>query len=308
MIYKFIKLHIFVTNFYKIKRISMEKTNLIQEFKTRVGEDNHEFISDQTFESFADTYLPRFAEDDKINDETWKEPIMALKNFAGQAKASRMKFAQDFETQNKEKQQQAIADAVAAAKAEWEKTIGKGGDGKGGDGKGGDGNGGGENSDVSKAVTKALEDYNKKLFGEDGKSGLIGGQLSQTADFIKAQTKSQEQAKLAEIGKTLKEFLISEKANSKKPFAINLAVKNICGSIEDVAKADIDQLKLNVKKEYESIYKDAYGDSAKPFGGDSAGGDGETGIDEEVRKYLEDKAKLDSDLEEKKKTVKSGLK
>lgn len=307
MIYKFIKLHIFVTNFYKNYRISMEKTNLIQEFKNRVGEDNHEFISDQTFDAMAAVYLPRFAEDDKITDDTWKEPIEALKNFAGQTKSSRMKFAQDFEAQNKEKQQKAIDDAVAAAKAEWEKTNGKGGDGEGNGGKGGKGgDGDGENDATSKAVAKALNDYNEKLFGKDGKSGLIGGQLNQTAEFIKAQTKSQEQAKLSEIGKALKEFLTGEKAN--KEFAVNLAVKNICGGIEDIAKADIDALKLSVKKEYEQIYLEAYGNSAKPFGGNSAGGEDESGIDEEVRKYLDEKAKQDSELEEKKKTVKSGLK
>lgn len=285
----------------------MEKTNLVQEFKTRVGEDNHEFISDKTFESMADVYLPRFAEDDKINDDTWKEPITALKNFAGQAKASRMKFAQDFEAQNKTKVQKAIDDAVAAAKVEWEKTNGKGGKGEGdGDGNGdGNGNKGGENTDVAKAVEKALADYNKKLFGEDGKSGLIGGQLNQTAEFIKTQNHNQEQAQLAKIGQELKDFLKGEKAN--KDFAINLAVKNIVGGIEKIAEADIDKLKLSVKKEYETVYKDAYGDGGKPFGGVSAGGEDGDGVDEEVKKYLEDKFKKDQANAERQKTIKEGL-
>lgn len=251
----------------------MEKTNLIQEFRTRVGEDNLEFISDQTFESMADVYLPRFADDSKIVDDTWKEPIAALTNFAGQAKASRMKFAQDFEAQNKTKQQKAIDDAVAAAKAQWEKdhpgTGGKGGEGGTG-GSGGEGGKGGENTDVANIVTKALEDYNKKLFGEDGKSGLLGTQLNATAKFIETQTQAQEQAKLASIGNELKNFLKGEKAN--KDFVINLAVKNIVAGIEKVAEADIDALKKDVKKQYESIYKEAYGDGGKPFGGDGTGG------------------------------------
>lgn len=282
----------------------MEKTNLVQEFKTRVGEDNHEFISDQTFESMADVYLPRFAEDDKINDDTWNEPITALKNFAGQAKASRMKFAQDFEAQNKEKQKKAIDDAVAAAKSEWEKTIGGGGKGEGGEQGGGKGEGGG-NTDIAEAVKQALDDYNKKLFGEDGKSGLIGGQLSSTAEFIKTQNHNQEQAQLAKIGQELKDFLKGEKAN--KDFAINLAVKNIVGGIEKVAEADIDKLKLSVKKEYETVYKDAYGDGGKPFGGVSAGGEDGDGVDEEVKKYLEDKFKKDQANAERQKTIKEGL-
>ena len=251
----------------------MEKTNLIQEFRTRVGEDNLEFISDQTFESMADVYLPRFADDSKIVDDTWKEPIAALTNFAGQAKASRMKFAKDFEAQNKTKQQKAIDDAVAAAKAQWEKdhagTGGKGGEGGTG-GSGGEGGKGGENTDVANIVTKALEDYNKKLFGEDGKSGLLGTQLNATAKFIETQTQAQEQAKLASIGNELKNFLKGEKAN--KDFVINLAVKNIVAGIEKVAEADIDALKKDVKKQYESIYKEAYGDGGKPFGGDGTGG------------------------------------
>lgn len=254
----------------------MEKTNLITEFRTRVGGDNLEFISDQTFEAMADVYLPRFADDSKITDDSWKEPIAALTNFAGQAKASRMKFAQDFETQNKTKTQKAIDDAVAAAKAQWEKDLaekgGKGGkDGTGGTGGSGDEGGkGGENADVANIVTKALEDYNKKLFGEDGKSGLLGSQLNATAKFIETQTQAQEQAKLASIGNELKEFLKGEKAT--KDFVINLAVKNIVAGIEKVAEADIDALKKDVKKQYESIYKEAYGDGGKPFGGDGTGG------------------------------------
>ncbi len=282
----------------------MEKTNLVQEFRTRVGEDNHEFISDQTFESMADVYLPRFAEDDKINDDTWKEPIAALKNFAGQAKASRMKFAKDFETQNAEKQKKAVDDAVAAAKAEWEKTNGKGGGGKGkGDGDGdGDGNGDGGNNDV----TKALEDYNKKLFGEDGKSGLIGGQLYVTSEFIKTQTENQEKARLAEIGKSLKDYLVGEKA-TKDP-AINLAIKEIVGGIKKDETPDIDVLKLKVKKQYEEVYKEWYGNGGKPFGGESAGGEEGGGVDDEVRKYLDEKDKADKARAEKQKLINAGLK
>lgn len=285
----------------------MEKTNLVQEFRTRVGEDNHEFISDQTFESMADVYLPRFADDTKITDDTWKEPIAALKNFAGQQKSSRMAFATKYEAEAKTKQQQLIDNAVAAAKVEWEKTNGKGGDGDGDGNKGGTGDGGGENNDVSKAVEKALKDYNVKLFGEDGKSGLIGGQLNTTAEFIKTQTHNQEQARLSEIGKQLKDFLTGEKAT--KEFAINLAVKNIVGGIKKVGEADVDALKLQVKKEYESVYKEAYGDGGKPFGGESAGGDGDgDGVDAEIKKYLDEKYEADKKRTEKQSKIKEGLK
>lgn len=286
----------------------MEKTNLVSEFRTRVGEDNHEFISDQTFESIADAYLPRFANDADITDDTWKEPITVLKNFAGQAKASRMKFAQDFEVQNKEKQKKAIDDAVAAAKSEWEKTIGGGGKGEGGEQGGGKGEGGG-NTDIAEAVKQALDDYNKKLFGEDGKSGLIGGQLSSTAEFIKTQTESQEQARLAAIGKELKDFLNAEKA-TKDP-AINLAIKNMVKTIKKGENPDIDQLKLQTKAEYEKVYKEWYGDGGKPYGGSSAGGEGDEfdyEDDPEVKKFLEERSKAVKDQAEKLNQIKSGLK
>lgn len=290
--------------FYRFTKLSMEKTNLIAEFRTRVGEDNHEFISDQTFESMAEVYLPRFSDDTKITDETWNEPIAALKNFAGQAKSSRMAFATKYEEEAKAKNQKAIDDAVAAAKAEWEKTRGQGGSGSGSGEKGGTG---GNSDETSKAVEKALEDYNKKLFGEDGKSGLIGGQLSTTADFIKTQIQNQEQAKLSEIGKQLKEFLTGEKAT--KEFAINLAVKNIVGGIKEVAKADIDALKLSVKKEYETVYKEAYGNGGKPFGGTSAGGGEEDETDDpEVKKFLEERKKNLEAQSNKLEAIKTGLK
>ena len=62
----------------------MEKEILIQNLRTKLGDDKSSAISDRTMEAFADMWLPRFNDDSKITDDTWKEPITFLTNYAGQ--------------------------------------------------------------------------------------------------------------------------------------------------------------------------------------------------------------------------------
>ena len=240
----------------------MEKELFISTLKGKAEVDN---LSERTIEEIATMFLPQFTDDTKVTDESWKLPVQMLKTMSGQLRHDTSEginaFKTKYESDNKNAQQKAIDDAIAKAKAEWEKNNGE---------KEPDDNNG-KDEGIEQVLAKAFENYNKKLFGEDGKGGVIGSQLNTTAEFIKTQTEAQEKAMLGNLGTDLKNFLKEE--NATKEFAINLAVKNVLSTIDDIKTVDADKMKLVVKKEYESVYKEAYGDGGKPFGGNSAGGE-----------------------------------
>ena len=62
----------------------MEKEILIQNLRSKLGDDKSGVISDRTMDAFANMWLPRFNDDSKITDDTWTEPITFLTNYAGQ--------------------------------------------------------------------------------------------------------------------------------------------------------------------------------------------------------------------------------
>ena len=62
----------------------MEKEILIQNLRERLGADKSGVISDRTMDALAQEWLPQFADDSKITDETWKFPVLMLNNYAGQ--------------------------------------------------------------------------------------------------------------------------------------------------------------------------------------------------------------------------------
>ena len=62
----------------------MEKEALIEGLKSKVGENDFGVLSGQTVDALVATFLPSFADDDKVTDETWKIPVEVVKNYAGQ--------------------------------------------------------------------------------------------------------------------------------------------------------------------------------------------------------------------------------
>ena len=252
----------------------MEKEALIEGLKSKVGENDFGVLSGQTVDALVATFLPSFADDDKVTDETWKIPVEVVKNYAGQ-------YRHDLATKTAEekarlvKENENLAKSLAEKqieefKAEWVKTHNAKPANENNDGNN-------EKSDVE----KALEAYNIKLFGEDGKGGLIGGKLSETSDFIASSKKAIEAEKISNIKKQLKDYLVEERKASRDA-VVNLSIKDL----EVTSNSDIDELKIKVEKIYEERYKDFYGDSGKPFGGDSAGGTGNGGGSDEVTEYL----------------------
>jgi len=251
----------------------MEKEALIENLKEKVGENDFSVLSTQTVDALVTTFLPSFADDEKITDETWKTPVEVFRNYAGQYRHDLATKATDEKArlvkENEEVLKSLTEKQLAKIRAEWEKSHKT----ESSDEK--------KSDNVTDAVTKALKEYNEKLFGEDGKSGLIGGQLSATSEFIANSKKTAEAEKISNIKQSLKEFLLEDRKASRDK-VVNLSVRDL-----DVKPdSDIDKLKVEVEKIYEAYYKDFYGDSGKPFGGDSAGNAGENSGNSEVSEYL----------------------
>lgn len=255
----------------------MEQETLVSELKNRIGDPD---VSERTIQEVAKNALPMFADDSKITDGLWNFTIGTVKTALGQERAER----KDWIT----KQQETLAANDKTAREQWQREF--------------------EEKwtkehptqtpppaqtppatppakdDDDDKVSKALEAYNEKLFGKDGKSGLIGGQLAATGEFIKQSNAKAKEQKIESMRKELKDYLVGKRA-SREP-VINLAIKEM--ALDE--NTDIDKAKIEVEKSYEAKFKEFYGDGGRPFGGESAGGDGNANPDEDVKKYLESQA------------------
>lgn len=256
----------------------MEKEALIQGFKDRLG-DNASVVSDRSYEEIANVALPSFADDSKITDDTWKLPVQMLNTLVGQYRhdvANGITNAKtQWATENDAANKKAIEDGIAAFKTQWEKDhpappkpepTPQTDEEK-------------RKAEMTELVKGILAENNKQLLGEEG---VIGKLSKSVTDFMEGYQKQQKETLLAGTRKQITDYLTELGATSKP--ALNLAVKQL--EIGDTP--DIDKLKLEAKKGYETIYKEFYADGGKPFGGSgSAGGGG--GSDEALKKYLEGK-------------------
>ena len=139
----------------------MEKEILIQNLRERLGADKSGVISDRTMDALAQEWLPQFADDSKITDETWKFPVLMLNNYAGQklhddaATAEKLKkefgdkLNQDLEKKIKEAKEAAIAEYIKAHPAPQDTNGGNGGNGGGNDFL---------SEDIKKYIEQAKED------------------------------------------------------------------------------------------------------------------------------------------------------
>ena len=244
----------------------MQKDILIQELRTRVGEDDAKVISDKTFDGFAENYLSLFEKDDEITDDTWKAPVAALKMFAGQKrhddKVFTERYKSEYEAQHQKDVDARIADATAKAIEEFKKTLGNAGD-KGGDGEG-DGNKPDTKADDS--IEERMRAFMESTFKERDK------QIEELKNTIKELTESQkEREKTARIGSVksaLKQYLLDLKAGNEA------CIDDALDGIDYGDEPSLEDFKQTAVAAYEKRYKRYYGDGGKPFGGESAGGSG----------------------------------
>lgn len=241
----------------------MEKDILIQNLRTRIGEDNASIISDKTFDGIANAYLPMFSDDSKITDEMWTYPVAVLNAYAGQKRHDDKVFAEkykaDYEAQHQKDVDERIKEATEKALEEYKKSL----EGEGGSKKGnGDGDGKKAADDMEERIKAILGDKLKERDDELTK-------LRKTIDDITASQKEREKtARISSVKSALKQYLLDLKANNEA------CIEDALDSIDFGDDPTLDGLKQTAIAAYEKRYKRYYGDGGKPFGGESAGGNG----------------------------------
>lgn len=244
----------------------MEKDILIQNLRTKVGEDNAEVISDKTFDGIAESILTMFADDSKITNETWKLPVAVLNEFAGQKRSDDKKFTENFKAdyakeyarQHEKDVETRINAAVAKALEDYKKEHPENGGGNGGNG----------GTSTDELDTKVQDAVKKALAGLTGEDSDFGKMTATMTDFMKSLKEREKTATLNNVKSELKKHLIALKANNEAC---------IDDALDDVEYGDnptFDSLKQSVISAYEKRYKRYYADGGQPFGGSGAGGTG----------------------------------
>lgn len=270
----------------------MEKDILIQNLRTKVGEDNCKSISDKTFEGIANVYLPLFADDSKITEDTWKFPVAALNEFAGQKRFDEKAFAEKFKadyakeyaTQHEKDVETRIQTAVAKALDDYKKEHPE----KNGDDNGGTGGGDDLETKVNDAVAKALA-------AVTGKDSELSKSLQTINNFVKSQQDREKTEAKNRVKAELKKHLLALKANNEA------CVDDALDDIEYGENPTFEDLKQSVISAYEKRYKRYYANGGKPFGGDSTGGGGGSNSYvkdriEALKKEAEDSANYSAEL------------
>lgn len=237
----------------------MEKEALISALKEKSGVDN---LSERTIDEVATMFLPQFADDEKVTDDTWKLPLQMVKTMSGQLRHDLSgginDFKTKFETENKDAQAKAIADAIAAAKEEWEK---KNPPKDNADNGGGNGNGQSDadlNAKIAEAVAKATGDQTK-AFNELNKK---------FADYMAQVEEEKKTAAITNVRQQIKDYLIA-RGVEEDDYALEICLEKL----EIGENPDVSVLKTKAEKDYETIYKRMHkNDGAQPFNGGSGGG------------------------------------
>ena len=246
----------------------MEKDILIQNLKTRVGEDNSKVISDKTFDGIAESVLPMFADDSKITDETWKLPVATLIQFAGQKRFDEKEFtekfkadyAKEYETKHETDVTTRINAAVAKALEDYKKEHPE----NGGTGNG-NGNGGSSEDNLDEKVQDAVKKALAGLTGADSEFGKMSANMNK---FLQTQLEREKTATLNSVKAELKKHLVALKANNEA------CIDDALDDIEYGDNPTFENLKQAAVSAYEKRYKRYYADGGKPFGGDGTGGNG----------------------------------
>lgn len=237
----------------------MEKTALIKELRTRVGEDNCKVISDRTFDGVADSVLALFADDASITEDTYKLPVATLKQFAGQKRFDEAAFAEKFKKDyaaeyaaKHEKDAQAAIDAAVAKaledykKAHPEAKLEE------------------KPDDIDAKISAALEDRFKAVMGADSEFGKLSRSFN---EFLDKQNKREKTEIRNRVKAELKKHLVDLRADNEA------CVDDALDGLDYGDEPTFEGLKEAAVTAYEQRYKRYYGDGGKPFGGGSNGGE-----------------------------------
>jgi hypothetical protein len=268
----------------------MEKNLLIQNLKSKAGVDN---LSDRTFDEVANIFLSQFADDEKITDESYAIPLQMLKTMSGQLRHDVAdgitKGKSQWENEQKTAQQKAIEDAIAAAKAQWEKDHPIQEPPKQDPPK-----------DEKTMEEKIAEAITKAMGGLTAEDGALGKLTKQFTDYMAKQEQEKKDAIVNRIREDLKSYLLDEREADREP-VVNLAIKEMDIKVD----SDFDKLKIDVEKTYEKLYKEFYGDSGSgPYAGGAGGG---TNTNKEFEDFIKARQKAAEEAAKDTKELESQL-
>lgn len=235
----------------------MEKELFLSTLKGKAQVDN---LSDRTFDEVATLWLPQFADDTKITDESWVLPVQMLKTMSGQLRhdvsmgiaSGKSQWENDAATTR----QKAIEEAVANAKKEWERS----------------------NPAPAQAVTKPIEqsqDIDKKIAeavalaigGLTAESGAIGKLSKQFSDYMTQVAEERKTQTVESIRSQVRDYLVGRGAD-EDDFALEYTLEKM--DIGD--NPDLAALKTKAEADFEANYKRIHrNNGAHPFAGGAGG-------------------------------------
>lgn len=252
----------------------MEKEALISALKEKAGVDN---LSERTYDEVATMFLPQFADDEKITEETWKFPLQMVKSMSGQLRhdlsGGISAFKTQFETDNKAAQEKAIADAIAAAKAEWEKANG-----------GGNSNQQNQQNNQPDIDQKIADAMAKAISGLTGEEGAIGKLSKQLSDYLTQQAEKEKAATEEQMRSELRELVMSFDGLDED----DVVVENTMLKLNISKDREMSAMKAEAKSIYEKVYKkfvEKHG-GGQPFTG---GGSSSQNSNTEFQNYIKAK-------------------
>lgn len=248
----------------------MDKEIVIQNLRTKLGDDKSSAISDQTFSAFVDMFLPAFADDSKITDDTWTQPVNILSTFAGQKrhddKIFTEKYAAEFNAKHEAEVQKQIEEAKKKAiedylkanpapkpepKPDETKTV---------------------DEKIANAVAEALAGLTKE-------DGVIGKLTASFNSFIEKSKQDQREQELKSVKSILSEYLKGKGAFS---------VPTIEDALKDITYGetlDVESLKKEAERAYEERYKRYFGNGVKPLAGKPTPGNNNE-VSAEIAAYI----------------------
>lgn len=256
----------------------MDKETLLSQFRAKVGESN---LSDRTFSELTDQFLPLFADDTKITDETWNMPLAVFKSMSGQLRHDLSDGINNFKTEHTKTAEaeylKKLEEAKKAFEEEWKKNHP--------DTSQQQQQQQNQNGDMATLIAEAVK---KQMESITGAESDLAKSLKTMNEFMTQQAQQKKDADIASAKQAIKNYLLNDRKADKEP-VVNLAIERL--AFGDTF--NVDELKLKAEKIYESTYKEFFGDGATPFGGNSTGGTG--GADTDLKAYIEAQKKQIAD-------------
>jgi len=253
------------------------QTTLMEKAKAANNNSPIDNLSERTISEVVNLFLPSFADDTKITDESWKVPVEMVKTMSGQLRHDMSggiaAFKTQYETEQKAQMEKDKQAAIDAFKAEWEKNH--------------------PTPTPTPEPTKTEPDIDKKIAdamakaieGLTGDEGALGKLSKQFSDYLKTQADKEKAATEAEVRSQVREYLI-DRGVEEEDFALEYTLeKLVIGE-----KPDVNALKAKAEKDYEANYKKIHkNDGAQPFAG---GGGGNDNPNADFQKYINEQKAL----------------